>query len=116
MPQINGFDLHNWNKTLAQLLGWTNIEEMGGALLGLPPPGKPHSRGQAMVPDWANSWEHCGKLMSEYKVIPKEFTIVGFGSSQPTDPLVLQERFATKFRIEVIRLVVNILRTQQTPL
>lgn len=41
------------NRRLATLLGWTNITETGGALLGTPPEGEPQCRGQACVPDWA---------------------------------------------------------------
>ena len=115
MPEIVHTDRHYWNKTLALLLGWTNIEEMGGALLATPPNGLPNSRGQALVPDWTGSWEHCGNLMSQYSVFQvSPFTVTGEGGGKPNDSKVLQDRFASKFRIEVVRLVVSILRNQQT--
>jgi hypothetical protein len=52
------------NRTLAGLLGWTEIVELGGALLGMPPAGDPQCRGQAMVPDWHGDWRDCGPLIS----------------------------------------------------
>ncbi len=51
------------NKTLAQLLGWTDLVELGGSLLGMPPGGAPDSRGQALVPDWLGDWRDCGPLI-----------------------------------------------------
>ena len=52
------------NKRLALALGWTEIIEVGGALLGTPPDGAPESRGQAIVPDWCGDWRECGPLQS----------------------------------------------------
>lgn len=54
------------NRRLAPLLGWTNIIELGGALLGTPPAGQPHCRGQAQVPNWAGDWRDCGPLIGQY--------------------------------------------------
>ena len=51
------------NRTLAGLLGWTEIVDLGGALLGLPPAGDPQCRGQALVPDWHGDWRDCGPLI-----------------------------------------------------
>lgn len=54
------------NRRLAELLGWTNIFDVGGALLGTPPGGSPASRDQAKVPDWTGDWLACGPLMVQY--------------------------------------------------
>jgi hypothetical protein len=54
------------NHRLATLLGWTNIIDNGGALLGTPPEGEPQCRGQARVPDWTGDWRDCGPLMARY--------------------------------------------------
>lgn len=51
------------NRLLATLLGWSNIIENGGALLGTPPPGEYCVRNQCRVPDWAGDWRDCGPLM-----------------------------------------------------
>jgi hypothetical protein len=51
------------NRRLALLLGWSNIVDVGGALLGQPPAGEPECRSQAAIPDWAGSWSACGPLM-----------------------------------------------------
>ncbi|MDZ5633958.1 hypothetical protein [Janthinobacterium sp. GMG1] len=56
------------NKRLAELLGWSNIVEVGGALVGTPPAGALASRGQAMVPDWVGDWAASGQLICEYRV------------------------------------------------
>lgn len=54
------------NRRLATALGWTNITEAGGALLGMPPWAAPNSRGQAAVPNWAGDWRECGPLIGAY--------------------------------------------------
>jgi hypothetical protein len=54
------------NRRLAQLLGWTNIFDVGGALLGTPPAGESSCRGQAKVPNWSGDWRDCGPLMVEH--------------------------------------------------
>lgn len=54
------------NRRLAELLGWTDIFDVGGALLGMPPGGSPASRDQAKVPDWVNDWSACGPLMIQF--------------------------------------------------
>jgi hypothetical protein len=56
------------NRRLAGLLGWTNIIEVAGALLGTPPAGAPECRGQAKVPDWAGDWRDCGKLVEKHGI------------------------------------------------
>lgn len=59
------------NRRLATALGWTNIVEVAGALLGTPPKGEPECRNQAAVPDWAGDWRECGPLMAEYECWPE---------------------------------------------
>ncbi|WP_219135394.1 hypothetical protein [Janthinobacterium sp. UMAB-60] len=56
------------NKRLAELLGWSSIVEVGGALVGTPPAGTASSRGQAMLPDWMGDWAAAGPLVVEYRV------------------------------------------------
>lgn len=56
------------NKRLAELLGWTSIVEVGGALVGTPPAGAASSRGQAMVPDWLGDWAAAGPLLARYEI------------------------------------------------
>ena len=56
------------NKRLAELLGWTNIAELNGALIGTPTAGVAESRGQALVPDWAGDWMAIGPLVAEHQV------------------------------------------------
>ena len=56
------------NKRLAELLGWTSIIEVGGALVGTPPAGAAASRGQAMVPDWTGDWAAAGPLSTEHEI------------------------------------------------
>lgn len=55
-------------KQLAIALGWTNLVESGGTLLGTPPDGGESSRGQAAVPKWARDWAACGPLLSTYNI------------------------------------------------
>lgn len=54
------------NRRLAELLGWTDIVDVGGAWLGMPPGGSQHSRDQARVPDWVGDWNACGPLMVQF--------------------------------------------------
>lgn len=56
------------NKRLAELLGWSSLAEVGGALVGTPPAGAAESRGQALVPDWAGDWLAIGPLAAEHQV------------------------------------------------
>ena len=51
------------NKILATKLGWTNIVDVGGTLLGSPPPGIASCRGQAVVPNWTGNDADAFKLM-----------------------------------------------------
>ena len=54
------------NRRLAELLGWTELFNAGGAWLGRPPGGSQKSREQARVPDWTGDWAACGPLLSRY--------------------------------------------------
>jgi hypothetical protein len=54
------------NKRLAELLGWTSIIDVGGALLGRPPGGAENSRDQAAVPDWCGDWRAAGPLLRRF--------------------------------------------------
>ena len=54
------------NTKLALLIGWTNIVESGGSLLGTPPNGSPNSRDQMLVPNWNGDWKACGLLIVRY--------------------------------------------------
>lgn len=56
----------NWR--LAELLGWTELFEVPGAILGTPPAGQPAARGQAKVPDWTGDWRDCGPLIAEHRM------------------------------------------------
>ena len=56
------------NQRLAELLGWTSIVEVGGALVGMPQAGTAASRGQAMVPDWAGDWAAAGPLIGQFSM------------------------------------------------
>lgn len=58
------------NRRLAELFGWTDILDVGGALLGSPPGGSPASRDQAKVPDWTGDWRECGPLMVAHARFP----------------------------------------------
>lgn len=57
------------NKRLATLLGWTNIKDLGTALLGKPTWVCDNSRDQVQIPDWEGKWEHCGPLISKYGLL-----------------------------------------------
>lgn len=56
------------NKRLAELLGWSHIAEVGGALVGTPPAGAAASRGQAMVPDWLGDWKAAAPLLVQFEI------------------------------------------------
>ncbi len=56
------------NKRLAELLGWTSLIEVGGALVGTPPAGTAESRGQALVPDWMCDWVAAGALLAQFEI------------------------------------------------
>jgi hypothetical protein len=59
-------DYIDLEKELAVLLGWTAVEQAGMSLIGAPPRGSEHSRGQAAVPRWVRDWTACGPLVAEY--------------------------------------------------
>ena len=68
------------NKRLAELLGWSSIVEVGGALVGTPPAGAASSRGQAMVPDWMGDWAAAAPLLAQFEISPMFMsTYVGAG-------------------------------------
>jgi len=54
------------NRRLAELLGWTEIVNVGGAWLGRPSGGSQKSRDQAKVPDWTGDWRDCGPLLDQH--------------------------------------------------
>lgn len=56
------------NKRLAELLGWGNLVEVGGSLLGTPPAGAAESRGQALAPDWMGEWSAAGPLLAQLEI------------------------------------------------
>lgn len=56
------------NSRLAELLGWTNVVDAGGALLDRLPGGAENSRDQAAVPDWAGDWAHAGPLAMQLEI------------------------------------------------
>lgn len=56
------------NRRLAVLLGWTELFEVPGAILGAPPAGQPAGRGQARVPDWTGDWRACGPLLAQHRM------------------------------------------------
>jgi hypothetical protein len=57
-------------KQLAVRLRWTNLFDAGGTLIGTPPDGARHSRGQAVVPAWTRKWDACGPLMVQIGLYP----------------------------------------------
>lgn len=63
------------NRRLATMLGWSEIIELGGALLGRPPEGQPSCRNQAKVPDWAGDWRDCGPLIGEHHITVDSDTV-----------------------------------------
>lgn len=56
------------NKRLAELLGWQNLFDAGGTLIGRPPGGAENSRDQAAVPDWCGDWRDAGPLLRQFKM------------------------------------------------
>lgn len=54
------------DRHLAEALGWTNLFNAGGALLGTPPTGGENSRGQAAVPRWTLDDASSFSLEVEY--------------------------------------------------
>jgi len=51
------------NQRLAELLGWTNVVEVDGALMGVAPHGTPYCHDHAVVPDWCGDWAACMALV-----------------------------------------------------
>jgi hypothetical protein len=56
--------------SLALALGWSEIVINGGALLGRPPGGSPHSRDQALIPNWLGDFNACMTLALSYGIYP----------------------------------------------
>jgi len=56
------------NRRLAAALGWTNIVDVGNALLGKPAWVCDNSRSQVQVPNWAGDWKDCGPLIEQYRI------------------------------------------------
>lgn len=56
------------NYRLAELLGWTDLFEVPGAILGTPPAGVPAGRNQGAVPDWTGDWRACGPLLAAHRI------------------------------------------------
>lgn len=65
---MKNHEMMGTNKRLAVLLGWANLVEVGGALVGRPPDGAENSRGQAAVPNWAGDWAAIGPLAAKHQV------------------------------------------------
>jgi len=81
--QITGAEA---NRRLAELLGWTNIFDVGGALLGTPPDGEPQCRSQAKVPDWTGDWRECGPLLARHLREVSVWQSIATASASPTAP------------------------------
>ena len=56
------------NRRLAELLGWADLFEVPGAILGTPPVGQPAGRNQGAVPDWTGDWRACGPLLAAHRM------------------------------------------------
>lgn len=56
------------NRRLAELLGWKDLFEVPGAILGTPPAGQPAGRNQCSVPDWTGDWRACGPLLAAHRM------------------------------------------------
>ena len=56
------------NRRLAELLGWTDLFEVSGAILGTPPEGPPAGRNHGAVPDWTGDWRACGPLLAAHRM------------------------------------------------
>jgi len=54
------------NRRLAELLGWTDLFEVPGAILGTSSAGQPDVRNQDVVPNWTGDWCACGPLLAEH--------------------------------------------------
>jgi hypothetical protein len=83
------------NRRLAELLGWTEIVNVGGAWLGRPPGGSQKSRDQARVPDWAGDWRDCGPLQAQHvrrlRLWPHR-ALVGVTPGGPAEHDVVRDR------------------------
>jgi hypothetical protein len=74
------------NRRLAELTGWINIIELGGALLGTPPAGEPQCRGQAKVPDWEGDWRYCGPMLAPYGMTISRTALDAVAACRGYDP------------------------------
>jgi hypothetical protein len=91
------------NRRLATLLGWTDIIETGGALLGTPPPGD--ARNQCRIPDWAGDWRDCGPLIAAHEIDVEHrwHSVYASGACGTTDQTPLRQSSADGERDEVTR-------------
>lgn len=62
---------------LATALGWRDLVDCGGTLLGAPPYDSTNSRGQATVPKWSRDWSACGPLLSCFDIAIEGFRFNG---------------------------------------
>jgi hypothetical protein len=62
---------------LATALGWKNLFNAGGTLVGTPPDGGPRSRGQAAVPRWARDDAASFDLMVQHDRWPVYSNVLG---------------------------------------
>jgi hypothetical protein len=72
------------NRRLAELLGWTEIVEFSGMLLGIPPGASGPDLGP--VPDWTGDWRDCGPLMVEHIRRMRLWPHRGIVGTTPSDP------------------------------
>jgi hypothetical protein len=66
------------NQELAKLLGWTELFQTRGALIGRPPGGSPTTRDQCMAPNWIGNFNDCCELGLSYRITPHQASIEAF--------------------------------------
>ena len=109
-PKID-YDL-KLNRELAEALGWTEIFETKGALLGRPPGGSPRSRDQGMIPNWTGSFNECCELGLTYRITPHQATIENF-MYHMREEHGIELDFKRAYRHFMIRKVLERLRDQE---
>ncbi|BCG50026.1 hypothetical protein [Ralstonia phage RP13] len=57
-------------RKLAELLGWFDITQITGSLIGSHKDLRLDTRGQAAIPQWTRRWSDCGPLMVKYRISP----------------------------------------------
>lgn len=55
------------NKRLAELIGWTDIEDADKLMMGVKP-ANGEKRGYGLVPNWCDHWSEIGPLAAEYEI------------------------------------------------